>query len=556
MFSEPLFMIYSLFTYLLETSICLAAFYLFFRLLLQKEPLLQKNRFFILSSVLLSIAIPLIDIPLQEQAIFYAPVFVLQDVTVAAKPAEYRFPVEEYVLYAYVAVCMFLLLRLIWQTGKLLYFSRKNRSSKTGTYQLILTEGKLPTFSFFRLLFWDNSQPFTEEQKLQVLRHELAHIRQWHSLDIIFLELVKIFFWFHPAVYLFKQDLQQTHEYLADAEVVQKHSRETYVQLIVAQVLHTSNLSLVNPFSQFKTKNRILMLHKLNRAKPAFWKIALSLPLIALLVLIYSCDTTNPEELLASKRRADIREVVDDMPAPVNGLVQDISSKINYPEKAKNENIEGIVFVQFVVKKDGSVDDVKVLNGIGAGCDEEAVRVVQTVKWNPGKEQGKPVGVRMVMPIAFALSDEKRQDFINRSIPQMQSQEQHDADMYELQAPSASSDERLMPPPPPPPRVVYQVVEVQPQPIGGIDALMKYLGENIRYPEEARKKGVEGKVFVQLVVDADGSISEVQVLKGIGYGCDEEAVRVIKAMPAWKPGTQKGEPVNVRMSMPINFKLD
>jgi protein TonB len=138
----------------------------------------------------------------------------------------------------------------------------------------------------------------------------------------------------------------------------------------------------------------------------------------------------------------------------------------------------------------------------------------------------------------------------------MQSQEQHDADMYELQAPSASSDERLMPPPPPPPRVVYQVVEVQPQPIGGIDALMKYLGENIRYPEEARKKGVEGKVFVQLVVDADGSISEVQVLKGIGYGCDEEAVRVIKAMPAWKPGTQKGEPVNVRMSMPINFKLD
>jgi hypothetical protein len=201
--SKP--MIYSFFTYLLEASICLAAFYLFFRLILRQEPLLHANRFFILSSVLLSIGIPLVDIPLQEKAIFYAPVFVLQDITVAAKPAEYRFPVEEYILWAYILVCICLLLKLFCQMGKLIYFSRKNRSSKADTYQLIHTEGKLPTCSFFRLLFWDNSQTFTEEQKLQVLHHELVHIRQWHSLDIIFLELVQVVFWFHPSVYLLKK---------------------------------------------------------------------------------------------------------------------------------------------------------------------------------------------------------------------------------------------------------------------------------------------------------------------------------------------------------------
>jgi TonB family protein len=459
-------------------------------------------------------------------------------------------------MYAYALVCLLLMGRITGQAGKLMYFSRTSRSSQADAYRLVLTEGKLPTFSFFRLLFWDNTQPLTDEQKRQILYHELTHIRQWHSLDILFLELVKAFFWFHPAVYLFKKELQQTHEYLADAAVVKEHSRDNYIQLMVSQVFNTSPITLTNPFSQLKTKNRILMLHKINRTKPAFWKIALSLPLITLLALFYACDTTHPEDLITSGTKpTDVKEVVEDMPDPVNGLLQDISTQITYPEKARNENIEGLVFVEFVVKKDGNVDQVKVINGIGYGCDEEAVRAVRATKWNPGKEQGKPVEVRMVMPIAFALSDAKRVDLLNRSIPKMQSLEQHESDMYELQTPSPSGDQRLLPPPLPP-RIIYQVVEVQPKPKGGISALMQYLDENIRYPEVARRKGTEGKVFVQFVIDTDGGVSEVQVLKGIGNGCDEEAIRVIEAMPAWKPGVHKGEPVNVRMSLPINFQLD
>jgi TonB family protein len=268
------------------------------------------------------------------------------------------------------------------------------------------------------------------------------------------------------------------------------------------------------------------------------------LPLIALLVLIYACDTTNPEELLNSTASSQIKEVVEEMPAPVSGLLQDISQKITYPEKARKEHIEGIVFVQFVVKKDGSVDQAKVINGIGYGCDEEAVKAVRNSKWNPGKEQGKPVDVRLVLPVAFALSDQKRVDLLNRSIarPAIEGQNQQ-------------TDENQLPPPPPP-RIVYPVAEVQPQPTGGMSVLMRYLNENIRYPEEASKKGIEGKVVVEFVVNTDGSIDEVEVRKGISKECDEEAVRVVKAMSAWKPGVDKGEPVNVRMALPINFKLD
>lgn len=534
----------NLFSYLLESSICLAAFYVFFRVMLRQEPLLQTNRYFILLSVLLSLSIPAIHIPLQEKMVFVAPVFLLQEIPITDQSGAEPFLVAQYAMYAYSLVCIYMLLRTSLQIGKLIYFSRTSRRSKTKAYHLILTEGKLPTFSFFRLLFWDNSQPLSEEQKLQILNHELTHIRQWHSLDIIFLELVKVFFWFHPAVYLFKKALQQTHEYLADAAVVKSHNQDSYIQLLISQVFKTSDLTLTNPFSQFKTKNRIMMLHKLTQAKPAFWKLALSLPLIALLVLVYSCDTTNPEGLIAAKSSSQIKEVVEEMPAPVNNLQLDIVQRIKYPEKARKNKVEGKVFVQFVVKKDGSVDNIIVLKGIGAGCDEEAVRAVQEIRWHPGKEQGKAVDVRMVLPVTFALSDEKRAELMKNSDERMLSLEQHTTNIYELQTPSADN------------QTIYRVVDEQPEPKGGIPELMRYMGENIRYPEEARKKGIEGKVFVQFVVNQDGSIGNVQVLKGIGHGCDEEAARVVKAMPAWKPGVQKGEPVNVQMTIPIAFSLD
>lgn len=102
---------------------------------------------------------------------------------------------------------------------------------------------------------------------------------------------------------------------------------------------------------------------------------------------------------------------------------------------------------------------------------------------------------------------------------------------------------------------IFQVVENQPEPVGGMGAFMQYLQKNLKYPEQARRMNVEGKVFVQFVIDKDGSPTDITVLKGIGSGCDEEAIRVIKNMPKWTPGKQRGRPVKVRMSLPIVFKL-
>jgi len=102
---------------------------------------------------------------------------------------------------------------------------------------------------------------------------------------------------------------------------------------------------------------------------------------------------------------------------------------------------------------------------------------------------------------------------------------------------------------------IFTIVEDQPEPKGGMGAFYKYVSKNLKYPNQARRMGIEGKVFVQFVVDKDGAITSVQAVKGIGAGCDEEAVRVIRSSPKWKPGKQRGRPVKVRMILPITFKL-
>lgn len=127
----------------------------------------------------------------------------------------------------------------------------------------------------------------------------------------------------------------------------------------------------------------------------------------------------------------------------------------------------------------------------------------------------------------------------------------------------------FVPPPPPPPAItkpaglgkpkeeeIFTAVEQQPEFPGGVGELYKYLGQNIKYPAAAQRANVQGRVFVKFVVEKDGSIGNIEVMKGIGFGCDEEAVRVIKSMPKWNPGRQNGKNVRVYYTMPVVYKLE
>ena len=246
---------------------------------------------------------------------------------------------------------------------------------------------------------------------------------------------------------------------------------------------------------------------------------------------------TSGEDINVKVKHAkndSIYQIVDQMPEFPGGteaLLKFVANNVKYPEKAKDEEISGRVFISFVIEKDGSVSNVEVKRGIGGGCDDEAVRVVKAMpKWKPGKKDGKPVRVSYMLPVNFKLTDD---------IP-MKSVKKTEANKPEMK-PNADG--------------VYQIVEEMPSFPGGDQKLMEYIANNINYPQEARDKGIEGRVFIRMVIEKDGSVSNVKLLRGIGGGCDEEAERVIKSMPKWKPGMMKGEPVPVSYQIPINFKL-
>jgi TonB family protein len=229
-----------------------------------------------------------------------------------------------------------------------------------------------------------------------------------------------------------------------------------------------------------------------------------------------------------------VYQIVEKMPQYRGGeeaMMKYVADNIKYPQEAKDKNISGRVFVSFVIEKDGSVNEVKVVRGIGGGCDEEAARVIKGMpKWEPGMQKGKPVRVNYMMPINFKLSDTQPKQPVKKS--------------------SVSKVDMK-----PDKNGVYQIVEEMPQYTGGEAAMMDFVAKNIVYPQEARDKEISGRVFVSFIVEKDGSVNEVNVKKGIGGGCDEEAVRVVKAMPKWKPGKMKGEAVRVSYQMPIFFKL-
>lgn len=207
-----------------------------------------------------------------------------------------------------------------------------------------------------------------------------------------------------------------------------------------------------------------------------------------------------------------------------------IADHLEYPEAAKTAGVEGDVVVRFVVDEKGKADDFRVLEDPGYGMADAAIKAVKKIgKWSPGKNRGEPVKVLMSVPVKFKLPEKP-------------------------EAPAAAPD-------------VYVVVDQMPRFQGcnvadDADArkctfnnVLNYMRSQMAYPEEAQKQNITGTVIVKFIVDDKGAVTHATVKQGIGGGCDEEALRLVNAMPVWTPGVQGGKPVKVEMTLPVKFAI-
>ena len=424
--------------YLLEASICLGVFYLFYLAVLHRQPSFRYNRGYLLATSALSWILPILEVPLGFAS----------SATTTGQAAYFLLsPAEAAGAADAVAVEGLYWVGLLYGLGTLAVFifygrqffrlHRVVRNSQPqavphGRYWLLYTHGKFPTASFFCYLFWDNTQHLTVEETHQMMRHEETHIRQGHSYDVLYMTILKIVAWFHPLVYLYDRALTQTHEYEADAGVLVHDpvSQKAYARLLSKHMLTSRNVLPVNHFFYpSQILNRINMIYAKTHKTP-WYKYVLIVPVFASLFFVFSCqeesemaklddlaqqykDAETQEERSTLSDADEVFMVVEDQPSPEGGLrafYAYIAENMKYPTEARQKGIEGKVFVQFVVDKDGSLTDVKALKGIGGGCDEEAVRVIEEAPvWNPGQQRGKSVRVRMVMPITFRLGEAEPQ---------------------------------------------------------------------------------------------------------------------------------------------------
>ena len=535
--------------YLRKANVGIALFYAFYKLFCQRDTFFQWRRFTLLSFLGISFIYPLLNIQdwvkeqpaMYELADYYATWMATEEIT-ATTPLVIDAPqlpslltIGIYLYYIGVIVMSF---RFIVQLFSVLRMRWKGTRSIVDGQRIISIPTEADPFSFFGWIFL-YLPGLKNESREEILKHEQTHARQWHSMDVILCELINIVCWFNPFAWLIKTEIRLNLEYLADNKVAETTSDcKLYQYHLLNLVNKNVQTGLCNNFNVSHLKHRIIMMNKKRTHTAGRIKYALFVPLAAALLIAsnISCISSEKQEEISEKQESraaegEVFQVVEEMPEFPGGMgecMKWLGQNIKYPADAKEKGVQGRVIVQFVVEKDGTIVNAKVVRGVDPDLDAEALRVVnQSPKWKPGKQKGEAVRVKYTLPIMFRLSNDS-------------------SDSKAAETPrKAIVDENG----------VHQVCEEMPEFPGGMQECMKWLGKNINYPAEAKEKGTQGRVIIQFVVEKDGSITEAKVARGVDPLLDAEALRVINSSPKWKPGKQGGQPVRVKYTIPVAFRL-
>lgn len=411
--------------YLIESATCLAALYLLYYFILRNEKSFHYNRAYLLVALFLSVSFPLMEFTYNPASTpgFFNSLHTIgngvgsEPIIEAERAFSYTITAtserpfllwwEALLLLYLVGVGLSLLQFLvrIRQFKEVIWYRRHNTRYREN-YYLVNTEGTMPTFSFFSYLFWDNSQDYTEAEKAQIIAHEKAHIDQKHSYDILLVELLKIVFWFNPFFYLYKILLEEVHEFAADRAVIKKESRSTYTQLLVRTVFNKMGLEYGSYFGKNKTLKRLNMMKKV--ASTNYAKLILPVPVIALLFFVFSFDAMPLEKVSIEKYTVENVANMQFAPEPLIGFENwksFLEENIDYPEAAKNANVEGEMKISFDINSNGYIENASFDQMLGFETEQAVIKALRkTGKWKPAVENQTFVKSRVELPIVFKKS--------------------------------------------------------------------------------------------------------------------------------------------------------
>ncbi|GAB2585539.1 M56 family metallopeptidase [Spirosoma areae] len=504
--------------YLLKANLYGLLFVGCYWLLLRRHTFFSVNRGYLLLSAVLSLVLPLVSLSAQTvdtlpvpMGVISLPITAVVNAPIVAGPDW-----EQIGMIAYGLISLVFLLRVLVRVGRLASLIRRSpRQVGDGYVRVQPSDLTIPTFSFFQYMILN---PADSENDL-IISHELVHIRQHHSLDVVAIALLRAIFWPCAALWLIDRMLRQVHEFLADKPANQPAD---YARFLVEYTFGVWPDTLTNGFfNPSLLKQRIQMLHQRATTRWALGKYVLVIPLAMSLLAM----TTAREEIATMVIQAtnETITVSGRVTSAVEGKgLPGVNVVIANTTQGTTTDSEG-KYTLTNVPKDASL----VLSFVGFTTQDIKVNGQTTLNVSMSLQTNK---LSDVVVVAYEPVPEP-------TLPKQSS---------ETKPTSQTS----------PTGEVFTVVEQQPQFPGGMTALGQYLTHNLRYPKEAQQNKVQGRVFVQFVITQTGQIQDLRVLKGIGSGCDEEAVRVVSQMPKWNPGQQQGQAVAVQYNLPIQFSLE
>lgn len=422
--------------YLLQVNVGLILFYALYKLVCTRDTFFRSRRFILIVSLVLPFILPFIDVrewlESRDRMIMLTHFdysAVLPEIVVGSEAVETGnrvFVLSEWIGYLYLAGVVVLLVRLAVQAFSLYrLIVRMPEKEINGVRVKCLNDPSGP-FSFFGWIFM-NPAAVKEDEISEILTHEMAHVKQHHSVDVLLAEMVSICCWMNPFAWLLKREVRLNLEFLADRKVMEAGFATKSYQYHLLGLAYNHKYGLSNNFNFSHLKQRIIMMNKKKSNAAGHIKYALFvLPAFALLVagnISCSQDASQTEdakeEVVApvspkakeapadSTAKEEVFMVAEQMPEYPGGMkemLKFLQDNLKYPENAMKNNVQGRVIVQFVVEKDGTPTEFKVLRSVDPDLDAEALRVLQTMpKWKPGMQRGEVVRVKYTVPVSFKL---------------------------------------------------------------------------------------------------------------------------------------------------------
>lgn len=558
--------------YLLQTNLYLILFMGFYTLVLRNETFFKQNRIFLNASIILSFTIPFINSPwfnelfitqkIRESGIITVD-FNYDSVVVGVIEESNALSMADLLLWTYIGGATLFFMRFMFR----IFMLRSNLKVEKGS-----------AFSFFNKLVVDKDLPNSEN----IIDHEKVHIRELHSADILFIELSAIINWFNPVIYLYKKEIRHIHEFIADEEASNlMQSKSNYAMLLFSNTMGVNPSQLSNNFfNNSLLKRRIIMLNKNKSRRTGLWKYGFSAPLFALMLIFSAASVADENNMLIAEAEKLISPSIADNYIPIvttaadktldkksapetkakkinsstkstkedfSKLLTHLQRNLRYPASARQEKITGYEVVYFKIQN-GKISNIKIAKGLQNDINNEVLRTFDLFKETIEAEDND-----YALAIAFHLTGIENNSLTLPSTGKnyfigsvsvtgyLSSQKVETSGTKHVASQEVIKD--------------FASVDVIPEFPGGMKGWGEYLQSALKYPEEAKKNKITGRVILSFIVLKNGSITDVKVLRGIGGGADEEALRVVKESPKWKPGKLKGEPVNVPYTMPIFFQL-